>query len=105
MYKLLILAYLIGQDPIATQQTFQMDRTFDTMAECKTELLKQDPSRGTYDVMWDFVNDMNFDYDWLAAGCKNDETGEEFIVEPTYPKGRPDELEGLDFDREPAIEL
>lgn len=105
MYKLLILAYLIGQDPIATQQTFQMDRTFDTMAECKTELLKQDSSRGTYDVMWDFVNDMNFDYDWLAAGCKNDETGEEFIVEPTYPKGRPDELEGLDFDREPAIEL
>jgi hypothetical protein len=105
MYKLLILAYLIGQDPIATQQTFQMDRTFDTMAECKTELLKQDPTRGTYDVMWDFVNDMNFDYDWLAAGCKNDETGEEFIIEPTYPKGKPDELEGLDFDREPFIQL
>jgi hypothetical protein len=55
--------------------------------------------------MWDFVNDMNFDYDWLAAGCKNEETGEEFIIEPTYPKGKPDELEGLDFDRKPAIQL
>ena len=105
MYKLLILAYLIGQDPIATQQTFQMERTFDTMAECKTELLSKDTNKGTYNVMWDFVNDMNFDYDWLAAGCKNEATGEEFIIEPTYPKGKPDELDGLDFDREPAIRL
>ena len=26
-----------------------------------------------------------------------DETGEEFRIEPTYPKGKPKELEGLDF--------
>jgi hypothetical protein len=105
MYKLLILAYLMGQDPITTQQTFQMERTFDTMEECKIELLSKDPNRGTHNVMWDFINDMNFDYDWLAAGCKNEETGEEFIIEPTYPKGKPDELEGTDFDRKPAIQL
>ena len=26
MFKILILAYIIGQDPIATQQTFQMEK-------------------------------------------------------------------------------
>ena len=35
MYKLLILAYLITQDPIATQQTFQMQQTYNTMEDCK----------------------------------------------------------------------
>ena len=97
MYKLLILAYLITQDPIATQQTFQMQQTFNSMEECKKELLLMDPDRGTYDVLWEFVNDGNFKWDWLMAGCKNDETGEEFVIEPTYPKGKPKELEGLDF--------
>ena len=86
MYKILILAYLITQDPIATQQTFQME-----------QLLLQTRDNGTYDVMWEFVTDGEFKWDWLMAGCKNDVTGEEFIIEPTYPKGKPKELEGLDF--------
>ena len=97
MYKILILAYLIGQSPIDTQRTSQMEQTFSTMEECKAELLKTDPERKTYDVLWEFVNDMNFKYDWLMAGCKNDETGEEFQIEPTYPKGKPDELQNLEF--------
>jgi hypothetical protein len=97
MYKILILAYMIGQSPIETQQTFQMQRTFDTMEECKQELLLKDPDRGTYDVLWEFVNDGNFKWDWLVAGCKNDQTGEEFRIEPTYPKGKPKELQGLNF--------
>ena len=97
MYKILILAYLIGQSPIETQRTFQMEQTFNTMEECKAELTLKDKTRGTYDVLWEFVNDMNFKYDWLLAGCKNDETGEEFVIEPTYPKGKPKELEGIDF--------
>ena len=97
MYKILILAYMIGQSPIDTQQTFQMQQTFDTMEECKKELLLMDPDRGTYDVLWEFVNDGNFKWDWLLAGCKNDETGEEFTIEPTYPKGKPKELIGIDF--------
>ena len=74
-----------------------MQQTFDTMEECKAELLKKDPVRDTYDVLWEFVNDMNFQYDWLMAGCKNDETGEEFTVEPSYPKGKPKELQGVDL--------
>jgi hypothetical protein len=98
MFKILILAYLIGQDPIATQQTFQMEKTFNTMEECKEELLTMDPDRGTYDVLWEFVNDMNFNWDWLVAGCKNDTTGEEFQITPTYPKGKPKELEGVDIE-------
>lgn len=99
MYKILILAYLIGQDPIITQKTFQMEKTFDTMEECKAELTLKDPQRDTYDVLWEFVNDLNFKYDWLMAGCKNDDTGEEFTIEPSYPKGKPKELEGLELER------
>jgi len=97
MYKLLILAYLITQNPIETQQTFQMQQTYNTMEDCKKELLLQTRDNGTYDVMWEFVVDGNFKWDWLAAGCKNDETGEEFILEPTYPLGKPKELEGIDL--------
>ena len=67
------------------------------MEECKQELLLKDPVRDTYDVLWEFVNDGDFKWDWLVAGCKNDETGEEFRIEPTYPKGKPKELQGLNF--------
>ena len=97
MFKILILAYVIGQSPIDTQQTFRMGKTFDSMEECKAELLLKTRGNGTYDVMWDFVNKGQFEWDWLVAGCKNDQTGEEFRIEPTYPKGKPQELEGLDF--------
>jgi len=97
MYKLLILAYLIGQDPSSTMQTFQLDQEFSTMEECKKELLLKDPDRGTYDVLWDFVNKMNFEYDWLAAGCQNADATEEFVIEPDYPKGKPKELQGIDI--------
>lgn len=87
---------MITQSPIETQQTFQMQRTFDTMEECKNELLLQ-KSDGRYEVMNEFVIDGDFKWDWLVAGCKNDKTGEEFRVEPTYPKGKPKELQGLNF--------
>ena len=100
MFKILILAYMIGQDPIITQQTFQMQKQFSTMEECKQELLLQTRNNGTYDVLWDFVNKGGFEWDWLVAGCKNDQTGEEFRIEPTYPKGKPKELEGLDFTQD-----
>ena len=96
MYKILILAYMIGMNPIETQQTFQMQKQFDTMEECKNELLLQKPD-GRYDVMNEFVVDGNFKWDWLVAGCLNDQTGEEFRVEPTYRIGKPKELEGLNF--------
>ena len=59
MYKILILAYMIGMNPIETQQTFQMQKQFDTMEECKNELLLQKPD-GRYDVMNEFVVDGNF---------------------------------------------
>ena len=95
-YKILILAYLIGHSPIETQQTFQMEGHFRSMSECKANLLKQKPD-GRYEVMNEFVVDGDFKWDWLVAGCKNDETGEEFRIEPTYPKGKPKELQGLNF--------
>ena len=97
MYKILILAYLIGSDPVITQQNFQMESWYKTMQECQANLLKQHPDQ-TYEVMREFVTDTNFKFDWLVAGCTNEETGEKFVVYPTYPKGKPSELEGLEFD-------
>ena len=96
MYKILILAYLIGQDPSSTMQTFQLDKEFATMEDCKKELLLKDTEKGTDDVMWEFVNDLDFKYDWLAAGCQNEDASEEFVIEPEYPKGKPKELQGLE---------
>ena len=96
MYKILILAYLIGSDPITTQQNFEMQGWYKTMDECQTELLSQHPDQ-SFKVMREFVEDNEFKWDWLVAGCKNDETGEEFRIEPSYPLGKPDELQGLDF--------
>ena len=99
MFKILILAYLIGQDPADTQKTFVLDNNFETMEKCKQELLLKTRGNNTYDVLYDFIVSNDFMYDWLAAGCKNDDTGEEFIIEPTYPKGKPDELEGIILDK------
>ena len=99
MYKILILAYLIGQDPMDTQKTFVLDNNFETMEECKRELLLKTRDNNTYNILYDFVVVNNYEYDWLAARCKNEDTGEEFIIEPTYPKGKPDELEGIILDK------
>ena len=96
-FKILILAYLIGYSPIETQQTFEMEGWYKNMEECKEELLKQKPD-GRYEVMNEFVIDGEFKWDWLVAGCKSDTTGEEFQLWPTYPKGKPKELEGIEFD-------
>ena len=97
MYKILILAYLIGSDPIITQQNFEMQGWYKSMDECQTELLKQHPDK-SYEVMREFVVDNNFKWDWLVAGCTNEETGEKFMVFPEYPNGKPSELEGLTFE-------
>ena len=65
MYKILILAYLITQDPIATQQTLQMQKTFDSMEDCKKELLLQTRDNRTYVLLREIVNDGGFKWDWL----------------------------------------
>jgi len=48
--------------------------------------------------MKEFVIDGQFKWDWLAAGCKNDKTGEIYILKPSYPLGKPDELKGVELD-------
>ena len=92
MFKIIILAYLIGQDPMNTKKTFVLDNNFKTMEECKQKLLLRTRDNNTLNVLYDFVVANNFKYDWLSARCKNNDTGEEFIIEPTYPKGKPEEL-------------
>ena len=99
MFKILILAYLIGQDPVNTQKTFVLNYAFESIEECKQELLLNTRFNNTYDVLYNFIVSNDFRYDWLAAGCKNDDTGEEFIIEPSYPKGKPDELKGIILDK------
>ena len=99
MFKILILVYLIGQDPVDTQKTFVVYDNFETIEECKQELLLKTRDNNTYDVLYDFIVSNDFKYDWLAATCTNDDTGEEFIIEPSYPKGKPDELKGIILDK------
>ena len=99
MFKILILAYLIGQDPVETQKTFISGNNFKSMEECKQELLLNTRFNNTYDVLYNFIVSNDFRYDWLMAGCKNEDTGEEFIIEPSYPKGKPDELKGIILDK------
>ena len=45
MFKILILAYLMGTNPVETQQTFQMELTFNTMSECKANLLSRNENK------------------------------------------------------------
>ena len=99
MFKILILAYLIGQDPVDTQKTFKLGNNFKTIEECKQELLLNTRFNNTYDVLYNFIVSNDFKYDWLMAGCKNEDTEEEFIIEPSYPKGKPDELKGIILDK------
>ena len=99
MFKILILAYLIGQDPVDTQKTFILYDNFETIEECKQKLFLKTRDNNTYDVLYDFIVLNDFRYEWLAAGCKNDDTGEEFVIESSYPKGKPDELEGIILDK------
>jgi hypothetical protein len=74
-----------------------MEGWFNTIEECKEELLKKKDD-GRYEVMNEFVVDGDFKWDWLVAGCKSDTTKEQFQVFPDYPKGKPEELEGIEFD-------
>ena len=102
MYKILILAYLIGSAPVISQQNFEMQGWYKTMQECQANLLKQHPDQ-TYEVMREFVEDTNFKFDWLVAGCTNEETGEKYMVFPDYPNGKPQELEGLEFELQDLV--
>ena len=99
MFKILILAYLIGQDPVDPQKNFVLNYAFESIEECKQELLLNTRFNNTYDVLYDFIVSNDFRYDWLVAGCKNDDMEKEFIIEPSYPKGKPDELKGIILDK------
>ena len=81
------------------EKTFKLDNKFETMEKCKQELFLKTRGNNTYNILYDFVVMNNYEYDWLAAGCKNDNTGEVFIIEPIYPKVKPDELEDIILDK------
>ena len=55
MFKILILAYLIGQDPVDTPKTFILYDNFETIGECNQELFLKTRDNNTYDVLYDFI--------------------------------------------------
>ncbi|MBB22301.1 MAG: hypothetical protein CMN04_05315 [Roseibacillus sp.] len=96
MIKIVILAYMMNTNPMATAEEFQMGKTFETMEACKRELTLQ--SRGipqVYDVTWDFVVQGDFKWDWVIAACVDEQTGEKFKVFPAYDNGVPEGVEEL----------
>ena len=75
------------------------------MKECKHELLLKTRDDNTYDVLYGFVVMNNFEYDWLLAGCKNDETGEELIQrDDDHPETVRKRLDIYHKQTEPLIE-
>ena len=62
MFKILILAYLIGQDPVDTQKIFVLNNNFETMEECKQELLLKTRDNNTYGVLYDFIVVNNYGF-------------------------------------------
>ncbi len=99
MFKIIIVAYIFGTMPIDTVQEFEMSKSYQTMEECKRELtLEKKP--GYYDVITDFIAQFDYKYDWLAAGCYNPSTQEEYRIFPEYEPGEePKGLYQIDIKR------
>tara|TARA_Y100001937_G_scaffold124401_1_gene189048 strand:+ start:128 stop:457 length:330 start_codon:yes stop_codon:yes gene_type:complete len=96
MIKIVILAYLMGTYPMATQQEFQMYGNFSTMEECKKELNLQTRMTGVYDVTHDFVLQTEAKYDWVVAACVDERTGDRGAeIYPTYDYGKPEGVDEL----------
>ena len=93
MFKLIVIAYVLGTMVPETVQEFEMKKTFISMNDCKKELLQQTTS-GEYDVITDFITKTGYRYDWLAAVCYDAETDEEYRIFPKYAPGK--EPRGLD---------
>jgi|SRR5210317_1610810 hypothetical protein len=93
MFKIIIVAYIFGTMPIDTVQEFEMSKSYKTMDECKQELLLQSKP-GYYDVTTEFIMQFQGKYDWVAAGCVNPATKEEYRIFPEYDEG--EAPEGLD---------
>ena len=106
MYTIIILAYLVSGDPVITQQQFRMAHAgdldthfFDTLEECEAELTLQTYHEGVYDVLYDFVDAMNFEWEWTRAGCTHTETREiHTVIQPTYDYGMPRSLQNVIID-------
>jgi hypothetical protein len=93
MFKIVIVAYVFGTMPATTIQEFEMSKSYQTMEECKKELLLENKP-GYYDVVTEFIVQFGGKYDWLTAGCYDPTTKEEFRIFPEYEKG--EEPAGLD---------
>lgn len=91
---MVILAYVLGTQPINTVQEFEMNKGYLTMEECKKELLLE-TRIGYYDVVTDFIIQFDGKYDWITAGCVNmNNEQEKFQIFPEYKPG--EKPEGID---------
>jgi len=98
MIKIFILVYVMNTSPSETLDSFALKQEFNTMDECKWELLKNTYYpfvNNVYDVVIDFIQDKEYKYDWIFAKCRDTNTGDEYLIEPVYDYGIPKEIQEI----------
>lgn len=98
MFKIVILAYIMGTTPIDTAKSFKFKQIFETMDECKQELTANTlhPNiPGVYDIILRFIKQQDFKYDWVWAKCQHMVTKEEYMITPKYDNGIPKGIQEL----------
>ena len=103
MYTLIILAWMVGTDPVTTQNWFfngtdEGVTQYEDLEACVTDLVEQSYTDGVYDVTYDMVNALDFQFDWVIAGCVHETLGVHATIHPTYDYGKPDALKGVIVD-------
>ena len=81
MFKIIIIAYLVGNGTLYGQHEFTSALTFKTLDDCKTVLTKKNKDRG-YLVVQDFIIQQKYLYDWISAECTNENRDVYYRIEP-----------------------
>lgn len=81
MFKIIIVAYLIGNGTLYGHHEFTSALTFNTLNDCKAVLTKKNNDNG-YVVVQDFIIQQKYLYDWVHAECTNDNRDVSYKIEP-----------------------
>lgn len=110
IYALIILAYQVNTDPVETQYQFVAGTTYGPTVytdeeACVEDLLQQVPGAEennftVYQVTYDLVDQLNFEWDWVIAGCQNHLGQFTATIHPTYDYAPPKALNGVWVDEQ-----
>ena len=110
IYALIILAYQVNTDPVITQYQFVAGTKYGPTvyadeADCVEDLLEQVPGAEennftVYQVTYDLVDQLNFEWDWVIAGCQNHLGQFTATIHPTYDYALPKALNGVWVDEQ-----